>query len=128
CSHRNSDAARSGPARPTRADHVTHEFRALFPDATIHGDCQPLPRFRPLNMKAVWLVVKMFLLWIILPLTLGAVLVVLPCYTLGELGWERIWCGYKSEPPHTQAQFLVGLGLGLAIAATFTVKAIRKRS
>src|SRR5262249_40763112 len=128
CSHRNSHAPRSGPARPTRADHVANELCVVFPNAALHGDCQPLPRFWSLNMKAVWLVVKMFLLWTILPLTLGVVLVILPCYTLGELGWERTWCGYKSEPPHTQAQFLAGLGLGLAIAVTFTVKVIRKRS
>jgi hypothetical protein len=46
-------------------------------------------------LKTVFLITKLFFWWIFLPLLLGVVFVVAPCYTLGYLGWERVWCGFK---------------------------------
>lgn len=59
-------------------------------------------------------------MWIIWPLVLGLVFVVLPCYTLGQLGMERTWCGYKGAPPYTGPQFFTGLAVGLATAVLFS--------
>jgi hypothetical protein len=78
-------------------------------------------------MKTFFLIIKIFLLWILLPLVLGLVFVVLPCYTLGEIGSTRLWCGYKDFPPYAGTQFLVGLALGFGIALFFTLRA-RSRS
>ncbi len=78
-------------------------------------------------MKTFLLIVKIFFLWICLPLVLGIVFVVLPCYTLGELGSTRLWCGYKDLPPYAGLQFLVGLAIGFAIAF-FVTRRTRLRS
>ncbi|MBZ5522381.1 MAG: hypothetical protein LAP21_09095 [Acidobacteriia bacterium] len=51
-----------------------------------------------------------------LPLVLGVVFVIAPCYLFGFFGWAGPWCGYKSESPHMQAQFITGLATGFVIA------------
>jgi hypothetical protein len=78
-------------------------------------------------MKTFVLVIKIFFLWICLPLVLGIVFVVLPCYTLGEIGSTRLWCGYKDFPPHAGTQFLAGLAAGFAIAF-FVARRARSRA
>jgi hypothetical protein len=57
-----------------------------------------------------------FLSWVCLPLLLGAVFAVAPCYMFGSGGWEHVWCGFKNPPPHLLEQFLAGLATGLVIA------------
>lgn len=49
---------------------------------------------------------KTFLLWICLPLILGVVFVVAPCYLFGFFGWAGPWCGYNGAPPHMQPNLL----------------------
>jgi hypothetical protein len=74
-------------------------------------------------MSAFLKAMKIFLLWICMPLLLGAVFVIAPCYTLGEfLHQERLWCGYKSGPPYMGAQFTVGIAAGLVLACLVSWK------
>ena len=77
-------------------------------------------------MKAVIAILRIILTWVVLPLFLAVVFVVVPCYTLGELGWSRTWCGYKGGPPHMEAQFWTGLATGLVIA--FALERRRRRA
>jgi hypothetical protein len=61
--------------------------------------------------------IRFLLLWVLVPLVLAVVAVVAPCYVFPLIGGsERHWCGYKSGPPHMEAQFVVGLCLGWAAA------------
>jgi hypothetical protein len=78
-------------------------------------------------MKAFFLIIKLVFFWLFVPLVLGVVFVVAPCYTLGYLGWERVWCGFKGGPPYMGAQFLVGLAGGFVIAFFCTRWMIRVR-
>lgn len=66
-------------------------------------------------MKILLAVVKVILMWIILPLVLAITFVVAPCYTFGQ-HWPGIWCGYKNAPPYWVAQFWTGVAVGLFIA------------
>jgi len=74
------------------------------------------------------LIIKLFFFWIFLPLFLGVVFVVAPCYTLGYLGWERVWCGFKGGPPYMGAQFVVGLAAGFVIAFFLTRRTFSRQS
>jgi len=68
------------------------------------------------QMHILLTILKILLLWIFVPLLLGTVFVVAPCYTLGEFfHQERLWCGYKGGPPYMGTQFVAGLVAGLAI-------------
>lgn len=64
------------------------------------------------RQKYGWALVAALLLFN--PLFAGLSFVVLPCYVLPEIGGIR-WCGYKSEPPHSGAQFTVGALVSLAL-------------
>jgi hypothetical protein len=57
--------------------------------------------------------VKVFFV-LILSAGVGLLFGILPCYLFPVLGIPGQWCGFKSEPPHFETQFMIGFLLTLA--------------